>query len=239
MRLGPLVLLALIALVAPSETHAQVPAQPVQPVPRVVFPIDGPARSAARPNDVVARLMSFDRNNNGTIEKDELAERMYTVMDRGDANGDGCLDRSELLALATTKPAAAVVRGFGHGSYMVGPDTEVSSRQHLEGALDDLRLEAARKAPALAIVTTFSQGLDAHAQAEPLDVMKALLTPEQLTAFTKTLEQERNLRTQGVVTSSDQQSKTVKFSPLAATEFSVATFRLAPEANGRAMAALK
>ena len=241
MRLGPLVLLALIALVAPSQTQAQVPAPSVETIHGVGFSIgiSASARPTARPDDVVARLMSFDRNNNGTIEKAELAERMYTVMARGDANGDGCLDRTELLTLATAKPAAAAVRGFGHGSYMIGPDTEVSSRLHLEGALDDLRLEAARKAPALAIVTTFSQALDADAQAELLDVMKALINPEQLTTFTRALEQERRMGAQRVVTSTDQQSKTVRFGVLAMSERSVATFRLAPEANGRAMAALK
>ena len=241
MRLGPLVLLALIALVAPSQTHAQVPAPSVETIHGVGFSIGigASARPAARPDDVVARLMSFDRNNDGKIEKAELAERMYTVMNRGDANGDGCLDRSELLTLASAKPTAAVVRGFGHGSYMIGPDTEVSSRLHLEGALDDLRLEVVRKEPALAIVTTFSQTLDADAQAELLDVMKAILNPEQLTTFTTALEQERRMGAQRVVTSTDQQGKNVKFSSLATTELSVATFRLAPEANGRAMAALK
>ena len=83
---------------------------------------------------------------------------MYTVMDRGDTNGDGCLDRSELLTLAKARPAQTAVRGFGHGSYQIGPDTEVSSRRHLEGAIDDLGLETPRKEPALAIVTTFSCG---------------------------------------------------------------------------------
>jgi hypothetical protein len=190
--------------------------------------------------------MSFDRNNDGKLEKAELAERMYTVMDRGDANGDGCLDRSELLTLATAKPAPAAVRGFGHGSYMVGPDTEVSSRRHLEGALDDLRLEAARKEPALAIVTTFSQTLDTDARAELLDVMKTILNPEQLTTLTTALEQERRLgvervmtSVERVMTSTDQQGKIVRFVLPGTIERSVATFRLAPEANGRAMAALK
>ncbi len=143
--------------------------------------------------------MSFDRNNDGKVQKAELAERMYTVMDRGDADGDGCLDRSELLTLATAKPAVAAVRGFGHGSYMMGSDTDVSSRLHLEGALDDLRLEAARKEPALAIVTTFSETREADAQAELLDVMKAILSPEQLTTFTTALEQERRTSAQRVV----------------------------------------
>ena len=241
MRLGPLVLLALIALVAPCRTHAQVPAPSVQTINGVGVGTATSAHPAARPDDVVARLMSFDRNNDGKLEKAELAERMYTVMDRGDANGDGCLDRSELAALATAKPAPAAVRGFGHGGYMVGADTEVSSRLHLEGALDDLRLDAARKERALAIVTTFSQAADAAAQTELLDVMKAILNPEQLTKFTTTLEQERRMGAQRVVTTvvNDQQVKTVRFGPLAMSERAVATFRLAPEANDRAMAALK
>ena len=242
MRLGPLVVLALITLVAPSQTHAQVPAPSVQTIDGAAFSLGmvASARPAARPDDVVARLMSFDRNNNGTIEKAELAERMYTVMDRGDANGDGCLDRSELLKLATAKPPAAAVRGFGHGSYMVGPDTEVSSRVHLEGALDDLRLEAARKERALAIVTTFSQTLDTDAKVELLDVMKTILNAEQLATFTTALEQERRLGAQRVVTTTDPQTKVGKvFHSLGTLERSLATFRLAPEANGRAMTAFK
>ena len=245
MRLGPLVPLALIALVAPSQTHAQVPAPTVHTIDVIGFgfSIGASARPAALPDDVVARLMSFDRNNNGKIEKGELAERMYTVMDRGDANGDGCLDRSELLTLATAKPAQAAVRGFEHGSYMVGPNNEVSSRLHLEGALDDLRLEAARKEPALAIVTTFSKTLDAEAQAELLDAMKAILSPEQLTTVTTALEQERDTSMQRVVRiTGDQQGKTTTeqlMFMLATVERRVATFRLAPEANGPAMAAIR
>jgi hypothetical protein len=241
MRLGPLVLLALIALVAPSRTHAQVPAPTVQTI-HVGFSTGATTRPAALPDDVVARLMSFDRNNNGKIEKAELAERMYTVMDRGDANGDGCLDRSELLTLATAKPAQAAVRGFEHGSYMVGPNNEVSSRPHLEGALDDLRLEAARKEPALAIVSTFSKTLDADAQAELLDAMKAILSPEHLTTFTTALEQERGTSVQMVVRiTDDEQRKTTERAMfmLATVERRLPTFRLAPEEHGRAMAALK
>jgi hypothetical protein len=242
MRLGPLVPLALIALVAPSQTHAQVPAPTPQPVIGVGFPSGASSRPSALPDDVVARLMSFDRNNDGRIEKAELAERMYTVMDRGDANGDGCLDRSELRILATAKPTQAAVRGFEHGSYMVGPTNEVSSRLHLEGAIDDLRLEAARKAPALAIVTTFSKTLDADAKAELLDSMKAILSPEQLLTFTTALEQERGTGMERVVRiTGDQQGKTVErvMIMLATMERRLPTFKLAPEANGRAMAAVK
>src|SRR4030095_12085952 len=109
----------------------------------------------------------------------------------------------------------------GHGSYMVASDTEVSSRLHLEGALDDLRLEAVRKEPALAIVTTFSQTLDADARAELLDIMKTILNPEQLTTLTTALEEERRLS----VESTDQQGKIVRFVSFGTIERSVRPFR--------------
>lgn len=246
MRLGALVLPALIVLVAPPQAHAQVPTRTVETFHGVGFAIDvsTSTRPTAQPDDVVARLMSFDLNKDGKIEKAELAERMYTVMDRGDVNRDGCLDRSELQTLANAKPAAApVVRGFGHGNYVLGPAAEVSSRTHLEGAIDDLRLETGRKASALGIVTTFSQALDANAQTELLDVLKGILSPEQMTTFTRALEQERRMGAQrvemNVSTKTGQEVRMVRFGSAAISERSVAGFKLAPEANGRAMAALK
>ena len=48
MRLGPLVLLALIALVAPSQTHAQVPAQSLETINGVGFSLALAHRPARR-----------------------------------------------------------------------------------------------------------------------------------------------------------------------------------------------
>lgn len=250
MRLGPLVLPALIALAAPPPAYAQVLRAPTVTTihqPGLSIDISTSTRPTAQPDDVVTRLMSFDRNNDGRIEKAELAERMYTVMDRGDANRDGCLDRSEIETLANAKQAAPVIRGFGHGNYVIDPVAAVSSRRHLENAIDDLRLDAERKASALGIVTAFSQTLDANAQSALLDTLTPILTPDQLTTFTRALEQER--RTNGatfvtrVNTSTDQQGNGVKsisgVVTMAMAERSIASFRLAPEANGRAIAALK
>lgn len=254
MRLGSLVLLALIAVVAPSPSSAQTPASPSpEPGPAVLGRAGGiitagfaraePARGTARPDDIVARLMSFDRNNDGKVQKAELAERMYAVMDRGDADGDGALDRAELLTLATARPAEAAVRGFGHGRYSIGADTDVSLRRHLEGAIEDLRLEAARRDPALAIVKTFSDTRDAEAKAELLGAMGDILSPEQLTAFTAALERQLPAsivrRVMQGSAAGEGPQRIVTFVAGGDLERRVAMFQLQPDANGRATAALE
>jgi hypothetical protein len=245
MRLGPLVLLALIAVVAPSRTSAQVVQAPPSDARRIIsmhtgvpafFPVADPARPSALPDDVVARLMSFDHNKDGKVQKAELAERMYTVMDRGDADGDGCLDRDELLALATAKPAAAADRGFGHGRYMIGADADVSSRLHLEGAIDDLRLEAARKDQALAIVRTFTDAREAEAKAELFATMQGILNPDQMAAFTAMFDQQGRLAERAAqLAKVDQHVRVI----LSSVDRRVAMLRLSPELNSRATAALK
>src|SRR5262249_8203431 len=44
-------------------------------------------------DQVVERIMSFDKNKDGKITKDELPERMQFLIERGDANKDGALDK--------------------------------------------------------------------------------------------------------------------------------------------------
>jgi hypothetical protein len=90
------------------------------------------------PDDVVTRLLSFDRNRDGKVAKAELAERMHSVVTRGDADGDGALDRREIRTLAM-KPAATAATATGGrgipfpGGYGFGDQNGLSSRSHIDG----------------------------------------------------------------------------------------------------------
>jgi hypothetical protein len=59
--------------------------------------------SAARSDDAtsfVARMMAFDKNNDGKLTRDEIAdERLLRLFDRADANKDGVVTTKELVAL--------------------------------------------------------------------------------------------------------------------------------------------
>ena len=127
MRHAHFVLLALIPLIAAPSAYAQ-------------------SRASAAPlndADMVARIMSFDRNDDGRIEKHELAERMHGLVARGDVNGDAVLDGRELqtLARAQQPPVDHGVIIIA-GPYVFADDAGLSSRLRIEGALDDLRLDA-------------------------------------------------------------------------------------------------
>jgi len=61
----------------------------------------GPGGGLGSPEDLVNRMMAFDKNSDGKLAKDELPERMQNIMDRADANKDGFLDKAELTAYAT------------------------------------------------------------------------------------------------------------------------------------------
>ncbi len=47
-------------------------------------------------------MLSFDKNEDGKLTKDELPERMQGLMERGDANGDDALDKEELAKIAAS-----------------------------------------------------------------------------------------------------------------------------------------
>lgn len=51
-------------------------------------------------DDLIGHLMSFDKNGDGKISKDELPERMHALFEQGDTNKDGVLDQEEIKRLA-------------------------------------------------------------------------------------------------------------------------------------------
>jgi hypothetical protein len=50
--------------------------------------------------DLVERVMAFDKNGDGKVTREELPERMHHLLELGDTNKDGALDKEELKKLA-------------------------------------------------------------------------------------------------------------------------------------------
>jgi hypothetical protein len=146
----------------------------------------GPEGLSARatPNDVVTRLMSFDRDRDGKIAPSELPERMQPIVMRGDADLDGSLDAKEVRSLALSPTAPVTARGFQSGGYGFADEVGFSStRSHIVGALDDLGLPATTREDAGAIAAAFMDALEADASANLMNELDTVLTPDQLNEF--------------------------------------------------------
>lgn len=162
--------------------------------PLIAFAQDASAQEvSADPARVLARLMTFDRNQDGRLVESELPERMRSVLSR-DINHDRALDRDEILAIANVTRAApaATVPPFPHGGngYVFGDQASLSTRPHVEGALEDLRLETSTHERALGIVRSFMTRLEEDARAELLKELEAVLTPFELNQVKAVLERQ-------------------------------------------------
>ncbi|QJW93924.1 hypothetical protein [Frigoriglobus tundricola] len=86
----------------PKDGGFQRDGGPGRPGPGIVVRDDiGPGRLGA--DDVVTRIMAFDKNKDGKVTKDELPERMHDLIARGDTNKDGALDRDEIQKLVAAQ----------------------------------------------------------------------------------------------------------------------------------------
>jgi hypothetical protein len=162
MRHVHFVLLALFSLIAAPQAYAQ-------------------SRPSALLNasDVVTRILSFDQNNDGRIEKHELPERLHALVARGDVNGDAALDVRELQTLARSQQPPVDHRAIIiAGRYGFGDDIGLSSR--IKGALDDLRLEAGTRERAGAIAASYAEGLEDKTAADLAVELDPVLTTPQV-----------------------------------------------------------
>jgi hypothetical protein len=83
----------------------------LEQVPLLAAVTPGPRGVAVE--DLVERVMSYDKDGDGKVTRDELPARMHNLIDQGDRNGDGALDRDEAERLAARNNPPGPPRGAG------------------------------------------------------------------------------------------------------------------------------
>lgn len=153
-------------------------------------------------DQIVERLMAFDKDKDGKIAKSELPERMQDLIAKGDTNKDGTLDKDEIKALATKLQkeggAAAFAGrggfgpggrgGFGRGGF--GPGG-FGPGAGLERAVENLKLSDKKKETAEAAVKAYQENvrkLTDLARADLLLKMKEVLSDEEFKKFKEATE---------------------------------------------------
>jgi len=234
-----IVLLSLLSFTAIASAQTPGVKGQVTPLTTGVAAVAAPLGA----EDVVARLMSFDRNQDGRIEASELPDRMLNLLTQGDAGRDGALDRTDIRRLATSvpapapAPAVATVGGFRRtGGYTFGDEAGLSTSSHIDGALQDLMLASPAKEKAQAIVKTFVADLEFTASADLLSEMEKVLSEEQFTRFKAAL----NRQTSGpfIAVNAEQNSRRVTFVAMDLTQL-VERFNLPPAERQQALAAVE
>ena len=166
-------------------TVVRVGTSPAAPVPELP-----PAPKAKTRQSMLERLMSFDRNADRRISRDELPDRMHALVVRGDKNADAELDLNEIRALFValmSSQARPVLRQPSIHAVAEG----------LPGVIRDLRLAPQKHATAFAIVNRPNRVLPAGLTSADLKEMKAVLDDEEYENFVATVA--RIPKTQGVV----------------------------------------
>ncbi len=178
-------LFAIALVVALSLIGAALTQPPGGPPPgrRPGGPPPGPGPRGVAADDLIERVLACDKNKDGKVTKDELPERLQYLLERGDTNKDGALDREELKALAAQLERPRPPRGPGGPPAVGGPPP-------LDRVLDELKLSDKQKDKADAVLRAHHERmrkLHEQARQELLKQMKDILTPEQFQEFEKAL----------------------------------------------------
>jgi hypothetical protein len=164
-------------------------------------------------DDIVERIMAFDKNKDGKVTKDELPERMHHLITMGDTNKDGALDRDEIKKLVVAYGGSGPAGGFGitggaaggfgaagglgdrvavgTGPVTVGQIRVGPGVGGIEGIVDDLKLAGKKKDEARSAVKTHQENvrkLMDQARAELLQKMKVILNEEEFNDFKAALD---------------------------------------------------
>ncbi len=134
---------------------------------------------------VLARMMTFDRDRDGKVTTSELSERMEGLVARGDRTGDGALDESEIRFLATEQQfVARLPQGGGYG---FADAAGLSSRNHIENSIDDLRLAPSTSQEAKRIAMAFVDDFEAASVTNLRQALAPVVTAQQLTQLEASL----------------------------------------------------
>src|SRR5262249_45540060 len=164
--------------------------------------------------DIIERIMAFDKNKDGKVTSAELPERMHHLIELGDTNKDGALDADEIRKLATrlaatpgefgggplvVGPGPGAPKGFGVGGAVrggFGPGFGPPGPDPVEGVVDDLKLSGKKKEQAMAAAKAHQENvrkLVDQARAELLEKMKTILSDEEFADFTAALDRPRGV----------------------------------------------
>jgi Spy/CpxP family protein refolding chaperone len=173
-----------------------------------IAPQGGPGGGgrAVTSNDLVDHVMAFDKNKTGKVSKEDLPERMQYMIEKGDLNKDGYLDRDEVLVLTLKSGQQGVGKGKGKGKGPGGPgpggfgggpggggpgQVRAFTAADADRALTRLQLTGEPQEKARQAIDTYrevSRKLTEERRADLITRMKEVLTEDQQKRFSETLQ---------------------------------------------------
>ena len=130
---------------------------------------------------IIERLMAFDTNKDGKINRDELPERLQNLIEKGDQNKDSALDKDEIGKLAATPE-------------ILGEGRREGGNVNLERVVDDLGVRGEKRQQARAAVQAHQNEVRKFiekSRADLLEKMKGILTEDEFTEFQRAVGRQR------------------------------------------------